>query len=358
MESQREKLYRYNDLYKQHRDHVRTIQARLKTETFPLITEKFALDKEKLAKVEEYIDDEVTIFRFLKKTRFDLSHAYRKLHAAIEWRLNNNVDAITYPTLPITLFRDPIVHFNGFDVLNRPLVVCRLRNYPQIKKKEREQEDTGDDAEVTFEQLERMGIFCMELGRKYTLEMSRRRENAGWERPLTTHFSVLVDMSGGRVFSWKSLQYYQTRLIPFALNLLKTYPSCVGGVYVLNFAPIYHTLWTVAKLVLPEKATSRMLFLDEGSVTEMIKEENLLCEHGGKSTTVYNHETDPILVRYGGKLPTFTTADASANDEDPGEECWPVSLNATATTPTSDGKWAGWRWPGSGGARVEPEGVV
>lgn len=72
------------------------------------------------------------------------------------------------------------------------------------------------------------------------------------------------------------MQIYQSRLIPFALSLLNTYPSCIGGVYVLNYGPLYNTLWSVAKLVLPGKATSRILFVDEEKVKQCIEEETLL----------------------------------------------------------------------------------
>lgn len=232
METQRQKLYRYNDLWKTHRDHVTRMQKRLKAEVLPDVTQRFALDKERLNKIDEYIDDEgegfmlllteipcapafllrcrhlttflanilVTIFRFLKKARFDQVQAQKKILAAIEWRINFDIDSVTLQTFPTSLFCKPLVHFHGHDVLNRPVVVCRFRNYPHILKTKR---NGGrlEDGEITAETLEKMGAFCMELGRKFTLEITRRRERAGWERPLTTHFAMLVDMKDGRVFN-------------------------------------------------------------------------------------------------------------------------------------------------------------
>lgn len=106
----------------------------------------------------------------------------------IRWRLDNEVDTLTFKTLPSELFDSPFVFFHKQDKLQRPILVINVQYLPKY------------DSSVFVEKLRPFMILIMEMARKLTRDITMVREDRGEELPLVQDLVIVVNLANaGRV---------------------------------------------------------------------------------------------------------------------------------------------------------------
>ncbi|CAO3592239.1 unnamed protein product [Absidia cylindrospora] len=144
----------------------------------------------------------------------------------------------------------------------------------------------------------------MEIARKWTRDLTRRNEqhrlkntsnNEAHDLPvLISQIVVVIDISKSPMVP------LEKRLIQELRNVTDDrFPGFFGSIYVMNFGWMYQGLWQMVKLLLSERAKSKVNFPSAKEVIEYIPEENLLEELGGKDEYEWTLDCDTILREYG-----------------------------------------------------------
>ncbi|CAO3593300.1 unnamed protein product [Absidia cylindrospora] len=209
--------------------------------------------------------------------------------------------------------------FNKQDRFERPVVVVRMRHFPNF----------GELA--LSDTIPQFACLVMEVARKWTLELTRRNElqrfqdsNANTlyydsQLVLVSQIVVIIDIS-------------KSPMIPLEKRLIQElqtvtddrFPGFFGSIYIMNFGWLYQGLWQMVKLMLSENAKSKINFPSVNEVKECIPEENLLRELGGTDDYEWTLETDTIMRKYGSGWKMETPLSLS-----------PVSSPGSPASPTS-----------------------
>ncbi|KAG0244665.1 hypothetical protein BGW41_006904 [Actinomortierella wolfii] len=261
--------------------------------------------------VAAYINDRITMFRFLKKANYSLEEAYSLVEANLHWRLATKCDQITPRDMDNNvLWQQGLVQLRGQDRYGHPLMIIRLGQYipaptaaeyqpDEDSMDEDEDQDHGDSSSSSsnspsssptttqtgdssgrldrrndrFYDYKRYIIFVLECLRKMLWETSRRLPTEQHALQAT----VILDLQGTAV---SDLDH---QLITYMIDLLKNrYPSCVAQVYVLNYSWVFGGIWQMLKRALPETARARVTFPSAvEELHEHIDKDELSVEFGG-----------------------------------------------------------------------------
>lgn len=175
-----------------------------------------------------YLNDRITLFRFLKKANYVLPEAYNLVVANLAWRIDARCDHITPRDLePNPLWTNNLVQLKGQDRYGHPLITIRLGKYISAPPQEYDL-DEDEDLEATttdnqekdrFLEYKRYIIFVLECTRKLLWESSRRHPPV--EHALQA--TLLLDLQGA------SVSDLDHQLITYTIDLLKhRYPSCLA----------------------------------------------------------------------------------------------------------------------------------
>jgi hypothetical protein len=170
-----------------------------------------------------YLNDRITLFRFLKKASYVLPDAYNLVVANLSWRIDARCDHITPSDLEANaLWMNGLVQLKGQDRYGHPLMTIRLGKYVSAPSQEDDGNDTTEaDAQQSdrFLEYKRYIIFALECTRKLLWESSRR--HAPEEHALQA--TLLLDLQGA------SVSDLDHQLITYTIDLLKhRYPSCLA----------------------------------------------------------------------------------------------------------------------------------
>ncbi|KAI9496831.1 hypothetical protein BDB00DRAFT_785271 [Zychaea mexicana] len=259
MDFQQKRLSDLNALYIEHAGHIDSVQAGLRRE-LPLLVQEFELSLDQTAAQDAYIEDRVTIFRFLRKNNYSLPHTLSLLVDTIKWRIRESVDSLTLSNIDSLFFDEPFCFFRGHDRCGRPILVVQLSHLPATLNNENDK--------IAF--LFPFTTFVLETVRKITWETTLERMKEGMENPVLTDIIVLVDFKNARSLP------RDAKLMQAFIQLLRRYPLSAGTVCLLNFGWMYQGLWQMVKLLLTEEAKNRVCFPRVKELCEWIDQEELL----------------------------------------------------------------------------------
>ncbi|KAF9902409.1 hypothetical protein BX616_001942 [Lobosporangium transversale] len=241
-----------------------------------------------------YLNDRITLFRFLKKANYVIKEAYNLVEANIAWRIEVGCDHITPRDLEENpLWINGLVQLRGQDRYGHPLITIRLGKYvsaPQLDYDPEMVTDAGAEKDRFFE-YKRYIIFVLECTRKLLWESSRRQPPQDHALQAT----LILDLQGA------SVSDLDHQLITFTIELLKhRYPSCIAQVYVLNYSWVFGGIWQMLKRALPETARARVSFPSSvNELQEHFDREELSTDFGGLDSYQYDSETCEAFHYFG-----------------------------------------------------------
>lgn len=159
----------------------------------------------------------MNIFRFLKEKRFDFNLAYADLLSTIQWRIETKLDQLDYNACS-EFFEEGFAFFHGTDNSeDHPLLFVRLRYFPrQFREPEKS----------LSEQLLPFSCYLLEIARKYTWDLTRKRLTEGHSSPLVWKVKVVVNVA-------------KAPLLPVVISSL----SCIY-IYIYMFIKQKHVGWS------------------------------------------------------------------------------------------------------------------
>ncbi|KAG0003564.1 hypothetical protein BGZ80_003966 [Entomortierella chlamydospora] len=274
-----------------------------------------------------YLNDRITLFRFLKKANYILPEAYNLVEANVSWRLGSDCDRITPRDLEENqLWTNGLVELRGQDRYGHPLITIRLGRYiPAPQQDYSDLTDENGEERDRFLDYKRYIIFVLECTRKLLWESSRRQPPE--EHALQA--TLILDLQG------TSVSDLDHQLISYTIELLKhRYPSCIAQVYVLNYSWVFGGIWQMLKRALPETARARVSF--PSSVNELHEHfdlEELAADFGGLDTYQFDPETCEAFHYFG--YPTLSLqAGTPTSSLSRVNSCDSIYFDATSTVPT------------------------
>ncbi|KAG0279374.1 hypothetical protein BGZ95_001409 [Linnemannia exigua] len=257
-----------NGLLEVYQDHIQQV-----TELQHLVQQQYPLSHQHHDIATSYLNDRITLFRFLKKANFVLPEAYNLVEANVAWRIALGCDRITPRDLQKnSLWTNNLVHLRGQDRYGHPLIVIRLGQYISAPQQS-PQEDGEEEEEDRFLDYKRYIIFILECTRKLLWESSRRQPPEEHSLQAT----LILDLQGA------SVSDLDHQLITYTIDLLKhRYPSCLAQVYVLNYSWVFGGIWQMLKRALPESARARVSFPSStDELWEHFDREDVSIDFGG-----------------------------------------------------------------------------
>ncbi|KAG0372657.1 hypothetical protein BGX24_012749 [Mortierella sp. AD032] len=257
-----------NGLLEVYQDHIQQV-----TELQHLVQQQYPLSHQHHDIATSYLNDRITLFRFLKKANFVLPEAYNLVEANVAWRIALGCDRITPRDLQKnSLWINNLVHLRGQDRYGHPLIVIRLGQYISAPQQS-PQEEGEEEEEDRFLEYKRYIIFVLECTRKLLWESSRRLPSEEHSLQAT----LILDLQGA------SVSDLDHQLITYTIDLLKhRYPSCLAQVYVLNYSWVFGGIWQMLKRALPESARARVSFPSSNDeLWEHFDREDVSIDFGG-----------------------------------------------------------------------------
>ncbi|KAI7887079.1 CRAL/TRIO domain-containing protein, partial [Lichtheimia hyalospora FSU 10163] len=226
-----------------------------------------------------------------REVDYDIERAYEWLLDTIQWRREQGIPDMSYISSAGNFYSDTsggFAFFHKQDQLGRPMVIVRMRYFPQIPK----------SSTISLTELIRpYACLIMEMARKIMLGITRQRKQDGTPCALVSQMVVIIDMAKSPFIP------IDAQLVKVMLELMeKRFPDFVGSIYIMNFGWMYQGLWQMIKYLLSDEARSRISFPNVKEILEVVPQENLLrgkIELGGTDDYVWSIDNDTALEKYG-----------------------------------------------------------
>ncbi|KAI8375014.1 CRAL-TRIO domain-containing protein [Choanephora cucurbitarum] len=268
-----------NQLLEQHERAIDNIQNAIKRE-IPHLIHELQLATEEADSLNEYVNDRLTLFRFLRKNNYSLPTTLSLLLDTIRWRIAEGVNEIRTCQL-IEFLSQPLVYFHKTDRVGRPILIVQLAHLPKPSSE--------DDITEFYTPLV---IFVLETIRLHLWHLTQERIESQFQEPAILDAVVLVD------FKNTSSLPNDINLYKSLINLVRRFPGMVGTVNLINFGWMYQGLWQMCKLVLSNEAKAKIKFPKLKELEEYIDEQDLLQVFGGKDDFVWNLSHDEYYNKY------------------------------------------------------------
>ncbi|KAI8078259.1 CRAL-TRIO domain-containing protein, partial [Gilbertella persicaria] len=274
-----EKRHRENNqLFQQHERAIDSIQNAIKRE-IPHLIHEFQLDIEEADNLNEYVNDKLTLFRFLRKNNYSLPTTLSLLLDTIRWRITQDIDRIRTCQL-VDFLSQPLVYFHKQDRICRPVLVVQLAHLPQPSE--------CDSAEF----FTPLVIFILETARLLIWDLTQERIRNQVEDPIVLDMVVLID------FKNASSLPTDINLFKSFVTLLRRYPGLTGTVNLINFGWMYQGLWQMCKLVLSKEAKAKVNFPKPHELKQLIKDQDLIKALGGQDDFEWSLSQDKYYTKY------------------------------------------------------------
>lgn len=280
---QQEHLVFVNTQYSQNKELIESIKQELKHKTS-------GFSMHDLYHTQDYVNDTINIFRFLKDSNFDKQRTLQRLTDTIHWRLKNDIQALDYHQ-HIEFFQG-LAFFRHQDQMGQPVLSVRLRYFP-----------------VQSNSADRIGPYAaliMEIARKLTL--SRQ----------LFQITVIVDISQAPLIA------IDRKTLGAVEEVLSArFPGMIGSINVLNFGWLYQGLWSVLKRFLNKEQRDSIQFTNINQLQKKVDRCYILKDMGGSDSVEWTIESDSILTTYGQPIELPNTPPASViatNAEDSEDE--------------------------------------
>ncbi|KAN0065860.1 hypothetical protein ACQY0O_000991 [Thecaphora frezii] len=261
----------------------------------PSLSDQLDLQDEGIARVRAFLDDRATLFRFLRRARFDQQQALSLLNASLLWRIKTDLDLFSLASLhPLYVNppppNPPLFWLNSHfhDRFGRPCGVINLRSVERTDQN-------------TLEQLKEYIVACMEILRRYIADLNLPHRHAGPSATKSSSSSdrvlqsvIAVDLTGS------GMANLELELLPFLLDLLKNhFPGMVGAVYILHYGWVHAGMWAVAKRVLPEQALARIFFPSHAELREHFDASRIPKAYQGELEVEMDASSNDVLQKWG-----------------------------------------------------------
>lgn len=207
-----------------------------------------------LAAARAFVDDPESIFRFLRRNKFDEHAAASAVTEALKWRAETHIDSVAGGTLVSPYMSDTADHVPLFwmhsrfrDKLGRPCLHVALRHFER-------------SPDGSLDELRNAIAVCLEVGQRYLRRVNRRRR-AGV--PPVLQLSLMLDVRGAGAAN------LELELLPYVRGLLrKYYPGLFGTVYVVHYSWMHSGIWRLAKPLFPESLLARLRMPDYAELND------------------------------------------------------------------------------------------
>ncbi|KAI8065239.1 hypothetical protein BC940DRAFT_334902 [Gongronella butleri] len=226
----------------------------------------------------DYVQDHVTLFRFLKDAEFDREYAYQRIVDAVVWRRDKQFEKLCWSTLHPSFYENEhaFAYFRHQDRFGRPMALIRMRYFPSF----------GDLA--LADTLPPFACLVMEIARRWTRDLTNKQGK------LVSQISVVIDIAKAPMVPPETRLIQEMRILTDDL-----FPGFFGSIYIMNFGWMYQGIWQMVKLMLTERAKSKVNFPSLDEVKTYIDLDNLPDFLGGNDTFEWSLEGDGILQQYG-----------------------------------------------------------
>lgn len=295
--------------YKSHREAVTHLQSTTIDDVLPSLADEEDWDSDAQERAKAFLQDEATVFRFLRRARFDTDAAITLLSATLKWRIRTDLDMLSVASLhPLYTSppngRPPLLWMGSkfVDRFGRPCGLISLQSL------ERTQDRTLDECKEYI-------VACMEIVRRRIVELRARfqkqqqQEQIQDSSPSISSFSSSSDTQGPLqvVIAFdllsSSMSNLELELLPFLLDLLKNhFPGMVGAVFVLHYGWVHAGMWGLAKRILPAQALAKIFFPNDAEFTEYFNPDSVPSElriGGGTWNVTIDEDSNDVMTRLG-----------------------------------------------------------
>ncbi|KAI0305378.1 CRAL-TRIO domain-containing protein [Multifurca ochricompacta] len=244
------------NLYSEHSETVRQLQKALLSQVLPNVVDELGLDNFARNWAEEWLQDDLSIFRTLKRHKFTKAFALESLREILTWRLSHlkSQDPTAFPPSPLH-----VLPRQASDILGRPVLILRLANLAALQR---------DPREHVLHSVEGLRLNLHHIN-------SPSPSSARQDKPVL-QYVLLVDMENASLsnFNLDLLTWYTHEVAP-------RYPGLFGTVFIINFSWTQSGIWSVIKLALPESVHHKIFFPSRDTLHDCISPSNLPHEFGG-----------------------------------------------------------------------------
>ncbi|CAH7683100.1 CRAL-TRIO domain-containing protein [Phakopsora pachyrhizi] len=304
-------ISRYNcylDSFNRHLPDILVLHHRSLNELLPSLLQhssssssaQLISDVSTLQLVSDFLNDKLSLYRFLRKSRYSIDLALSSLEKSIHWRLSSNIDFISQSSIDPIYLDQPLLFFHPqlSDRWSRPLGVLNLKHLRR-----------SDDG--SLDGLKEFIAWNMEIARRFIYHSSLNHLNQILEpstlssssssqqlssttSSLIIQFVLLIDLKDA------SMSNLEVELLPYLMDLLKNnFPGMVGAIFILNYGWMYAGMWQLAKRILPQQTLDRIFFPTQKDLEKFFEKSNLLVEHGGEFVYDFHAQQNHFIRRYG-----------------------------------------------------------
>ncbi|WWC67100.1 uncharacterized protein I206_101007 [Kwoniella pini CBS 10737] len=242
-------------------------------------------DEDEWSGMEEWISDSDSIFRHLRRNRFDENKTLTALLSTLQQRINLSLHQPIPPFPPYT--ESPLFFIlplpDHADHLGRPIAILT------VKEVYRDNDGKLDD-------LKSYAWWALEMVRRTLRDYwvkdhwsKTKRLGSGGEG-----MCVVVDANGA------GYRNMEVELLPTLLSVGHNhFPGMIESVYVVNAGWTHRSMWNIIKRVLPKSALEKVAFLDDKASLEAVFDlDKLPQSYGGNHSYTYSPSHNPIYTYY------------------------------------------------------------
>ncbi|KAG2202108.1 hypothetical protein INT47_008080 [Mucor saturninus] len=233
----------------------------------------------------QYIQDKVTIFRFLRECQFDFNKAHERLLKTISWRIEQGIADLTMDSCVEFFEKGALAFYKNTDKCGRPLICVRLRFFPR---------EFRDPTKKLVYHIQRYACFMMEIARKLMWDMTCERQKQGEACVLVSQMTAVVNLLKAPIIALDG-EIVKT----MGIILDGRFPGMVDKVNILNASWYHMGAWTAIKLFLSDEAKNSVCFTNPNALKSKIDPDYILQELGGNDRFEWSIDSDQILQKYG-----------------------------------------------------------
>ncbi|PLW21521.1 hypothetical protein PCANC_25757 [Puccinia coronata f. sp. avenae] len=311
----------YHQSFQQHLPLIHSLHHQAIHQLLPQLTDSLELSPRSIQLATYFLNDRLSLFRFLHRHRFDIQLTLEALAHSITWRLKSNLDLLAPNSLEPIYLRNPLMYFHPDlkDRWGRTSAILNLRYLTRTEDGSLDglKEFIGWNCELARRSLYETNLdFINQICSKSnnpqlpsSTPSSPSPPSLLSNIPVSLQISLIVDLKG------VSINNLEVELLPYMLHLVKdNFPDMLGAVFILNYGWMYAGMWQVVKRILSQSTLDRILFPSQAELFQFFDKANLLQEHGGLVAHQYDPQHDAFIHRFG-KPTASTLPDFDANPQ-------------------------------------------
>ncbi|KIJ49365.1 hypothetical protein M422DRAFT_27726 [Sphaerobolus stellatus SS14] len=283
-------------LYSRHRETVHLLETFLHDEAIGKLASELHLNDADMDAALEWISDYGSIFRMLKKHRFDLNVTKDTLARTLRWRINQ-MSTMKYSedpgSRPNSLSPSAFIYSlppRAHDAFGRPVVVLQAGKLLDTEQSKR-------DIIRVYEDMRRR------------LRAAHNDDEEASDEP-TLQFVTIIDCKG------VSMRSRAVDLISwFIKEVAPHFPGMCAALFVLNYSWGYG-MYNIVKRLLPSSVLSRIHFPNQSELFECFDKDCVPLEYGG-ALDFSSYNTISATSSLSSDLPLDTHTEETQSDPSP-----------------------------------------